>query len=71
MATSQIIAFVEVGIPGAGSLGNEVGAQLGGIPAERSADDLLHFSLVEVNARSEHLNRPERVWVPEKKTKAR
>lgn len=52
VTAAELVGFVEIGEPGAGFLGNEIGAELVGIQA--AADNLFHATFVEVDTGPKH-----------------
>jgi hypothetical protein len=52
VAAGQAVAPVKFGKPRGGAVGDKIRARAG--IAERTADDLLHFAFMQVNAGTEH-----------------
>ena len=50
----QAVALVQLGVPGGRPIGDKVRLQPSRLGPERAADDLLHFALMQVNARTKH-----------------
>ena len=57
MPTLQAVAVIQLGVPGGGPIRNKVRLQPSRIAAKRAANDLLHFALVQVNARTKHVGK--------------
>src|SRR5690606_10333460 len=54
VTTFQSVTLIELCIPRAGTFGDEIGTQTSAAVGEGAADNLLHFSIMQIDTRTKH-----------------